>query len=63
MKIQQFTDLLLLRRWKESQVKSDLRKLKDNSKLLSDLMIDSYSLKASYKYWQLSVLIAIWFYE
>ncbi len=55
--------LLLLRRWKESLVKSGLRELKDNSKLLSDLMINSYSLKASYRYRQLSILIAIWFYE
>ena len=26
-------------------------------------MIDSYSLKASYRYQQLFILIAIWFYE
>jgi len=48
-----------LRRWKGGQVKSGLRELKGNSKLLSDLMIDSYSLEASYRYRQLFILIAI----
>ena len=54
MKVQQFTDFVSIEKMKR---KSSQNKA---SKWFDDWF---YSSKASYKYWQLSTLIAIWFYE